>query len=316
MRPAAEEPESGTPVAIKEPPMEIDGRVMSAEEFVRYVENLEFEAPLPKQIFLHHTWKPTRETWNGKATILGMKAYYERQLWRDEQGRLHEGWNAGPHLFIADDGIWLFSDLRYDGVGVAGHNTGTRHIEMVGDYDNQLPSGATLSNTIAALGVLHERLGLDIQSLGFHRDLSTKSCPGRAVRKDWIIPQVAAWLEAYRQARGGSPLREMLAGLAPVEWVAPNSQAALSQAAKARGLLGAVSQEIPIEIDEQAYVVQFFVEALLVPANRWDQVQSLSEYESNPHGAELALTEGADGPRPVVAPPYDVAAPWVAADRD
>jgi len=72
---------------IKEPPMVIDGRVMSAAEFVKYVEELDLRSPLPNRIFLHHTWKPTLETWRGKSTILAMKAYYEKQLWQDYQGR-------------------------------------------------------------------------------------------------------------------------------------------------------------------------------------------------------------------------------------
>ena len=179
----AEDGGSGTGDVIKEPPMEIDGRVMTISEFVAYVEALDIPQPLPGRVFLHHTWKPTRESWRGHDTMLAMKAYYEEQLWQDRYGQWHEGWTAGPHLFVADDGIWLFSDLRYDGVGVYGHNIGTRHLEMVGNYDEQLPSGPTLENTVAALGILHEKLGLDVRELNFHRDFSTKSCPGWAVQK-------------------------------------------------------------------------------------------------------------------------------------
>jgi len=269
------------PEVIKEPPMEIVGQAMDADEFVRYVENLEFPLPLPNRIFLHHTWRPTRDGWRGMASILAMKDYYERQLWKDDEGQVHEGWTAGPHLFIADDGIWLFSDLRWDGVGVYGHNHRSRHVEMVGNYDSQLPCGAILRNTVVALGVLHERLGLDIDRLCFHRDYSSKSCPGWAVRKNWIIPRVAAWIEDYRRSREPIPgplrrsLTEMLKGLV----VPTNPNAALAKAGRARGLLGALSDEIPLEIDGQAYVVQFFAEALLTPLHQWRKVESLREHE-------------------------------------
>jgi hypothetical protein len=268
---------------IKEPPMQIDGRVMSADEFVAYIESLEMPPPLPTRIFLHHTWRPTRESWRGHDTILGMKAYYERQLWQDLQGRWHEGWTAGPHLFIADDGIWLFSDIRYDGVGVYGHNYRSRHIEMVGNYDEGMPSGATLLNTIAALGVLHERLGLDIRQLNFHRDFSTKSCPGWAVEKDWIIPQVETWIAAYRAHQGSemSSLRRTLVAMLGDLLVGANPLAALAKGAATRGMLGALTDEVPMEIDGKSYVVQFFADALLVPVNAWDQVQSLGEYEAS-----------------------------------
>jgi|GEM_PF-950451 len=267
---------------IKEPPMKIDGRVMGVDEFVRYVEGLEFAHPLPTRIFLHHTWKPTPETWRGRSTILGMKAYYEKQLWTDSQGRVHEGWTAGPHLFIAPDGIWLFTDLCQDGVGAYGHNYRTRHIEMVGDYDAALPSGAVLDQTVAALGILHERLGLDIRKLNFHRDFSNKSCPGRAVTKEWIIPKAAAWIENYRRQKVApeEALRQTLTKMIQKLLVAANPQTALSKEAATRGLLGALTNEIPMEIDDQGYVVQFFAQALLVPVNQWDKVRSLREYET------------------------------------
>jgi hypothetical protein len=294
---------------IKEPPMVIDGRCMSAEEFVRYVEGLAFEPPLPTRIFLHHTWRPTREQWRGRDTILAMKAYYERQLWQDSQGRWHEGWTAGPHLFIAEDGIWLFSDLRYDGVGVYGHNYRSRHVEMVGDYDVELPSGATLSNTIAALGILHERLGLDINALNFHRDFSSKSCPGAAVQKSWIIPQVAAWIESYRRAKEAPTpsLRQTLTRMIQDMLVHTEPSFALAKAGNQRGLVGAITDEIPMEIDNRGYVVQFFAEALLVPVNQWDKVQSLAEYErARSSEAPESLGTGAEGEiAPPPTDPYD-----------
>lgn len=269
------------PSAIKEPPMQIDGRVMTPDEFAAYVERLDFPDPLPNRIFLHHTWKPTVESWRGRSTIMAMKAYYEKQLWWDAQGRLHEGWTAGPHLFVAPDGIWLFSDLRFDGVGVYGNNYRSRHLEMVGDYDRVTPSGAVLDYSIAALGILHHRLGLDPKKLAFHRDFSTKSCPGWAVRKEWIIPQVEAWIAAYKRAREADQtnLRRALAAAIRDLLKSANPQAALAKEGERRGLLGAITNEIPMEIDDQGYLVQLFAEALLVPVNAWAQVQNLREYE-------------------------------------
>ncbi|MBC7235280.1 MAG: N-acetylmuramoyl-L-alanine amidase [Chloroflexi bacterium] len=290
----------GEPV-IKEPPMEIIGECLSADEFVRYVERLDFPDPLPTRIFLHHTWKPTPETWQGLSTILGMKAYYERQLWRDSQGRLHEGWTAGPHLFVAPDGIWLFSDLRYDGVGVYGHNYRSRHLEMVGDYDLVRPSGSILENSIVALGILHERLGLDIRRLNFHRDFSNKSCPGWAVTKEWIIPLVEEWIAAYRQGQHQDQtlLRQSLQRMIGDLLLPTNPQAALAKAGVGRGLLGAISHEVPMEIDDRGYIVQFFAEALLVPVHQWDKVQSLKEFEQRP--ARAVSRSGLD----LSAPPVD-----------
>ena len=296
---------------IKEPPMEIDGRVLTAQEFVSYVESLEFPSALPTRIFLHHTWRPTLDTWHGEETILGMKAYYERQLWTDSTGREHEGWTAGPHLFVADDGIWLFSDLRYDGVGAYGHNYRSRHLEMVGNYDAERPSGAVLNNTITALGILSERLVLDVQQLNFHRDYSTKSCPGWAVTKDWIIPQVAAWVEDYRGGReeDASALRQALVGIIDDLLQQPNPDAALAKESVTRGLLGALTSEIPMEIDGEAYVAQIFADALIVPMNEWDQVRSLREYERDARDSRLptdsAGSKGTENQARQLVPPSE-----------
>jgi len=276
---------------IKEDPMVIDGRVMTIEEFVTYCKGLEFEAPLPTRVFLHHTWRPTLASWQGLDSIMAMKAYYEKQQWTDSEGQIHEGWTAGPHIFVAEDGIWLFSDLRYDGVGVYGHNYRSRHIEMVGNYDNKLPSGAVLRNTVAVLGILHECLGLEIANLNFHRDFSTKTCPGSAVQKGWIIPQVESWIADYRASNEAeqSTLRQALVHMIRDLLVSTHPEFALAKNADSRGLLGALTHEIPMEIDNKGYIVQLFTEALIVEVNQWDRVQTLQEYEQ-----QIDLTESAD----------------------
>ncbi len=266
---------------VKEPPMEIIGKCLTAPEFVDYVEQLDFPEPRADRIFLHHTWKPTPETWKGYDTIQSMKAYYERQPWTDLDGSQHEGWTVGPHVFVAPDGIWLFSDLRWDGVGVLGHNFRTRHVEMVGDYDPAPPSGSILADTVAVLGILHERLGLSIHDLAFHRDFSTKTCPGIAVQKPWIQGLVQEWLVNYRRERAEKMAAARRAVTSRVEHllVQANPNFVLSKAATERGLVGPISHEIPLEIDNQAYVVQFFAEALLVPVPEWKNARSLKEYE-------------------------------------
>lgn len=290
---------------IKSPPMQIDGRCMSADEFVQYIEGLEMPDPLPTRFFLHHTWIPTRESWKGHSTLLAMKRHYEKQLWRDSQGRLREGWTVGPHVFVAKDGIWLFSDIRYDGVGVYGHNYLSRHLEMVGNYNDELPTGETLKNTIVALGVLHEKLGLDIRNLYFHRDFSSKSCPGWAMQKSWIIPQVERWIQEYRASRQPQvpPVDELASLRAALErlvadlLVDPDLESTLTSAAEQRGLVGALTQQIPVEIDEQGHMVQFFVEALLAPSHQQDEVLSLGEFEHARHsddGDEPAAPEAGE----------------------
>lgn len=277
---------------IKEKPIEIDGRVMTADEFAAFVETKSFGPVPPNRIFLHHTWRPTREQWKGRETLLAIKRNYEGYTWTDGQGQVHLGWTAGPHLFIADDGIWLFTDLAEDGVGVKGHNVGSLHVEMVGDYDQQLPDGPTLTNTVAALGALYNRLKLDPKDLLFHRDHSYKSCPGHMVTKEWIMPKVGGWIARYRgEAEAPLPepaeappieqmtLKEFAQSLADQHMAPINPNAALYKKGIELGLLGPLSDEISFEADGQAYIVQLFIDALVVPVGEWDQVKRLDDVE-------------------------------------
>jgi hypothetical protein len=61
--------------------------------------------------------------------------------------------------------------------------------------------------------------------------------------------------------------------------VSTNPDAALAQAGANRGLVGAVSDELRVDIDGEPHVAQFFAEALVVPEDRWDEVRSLREFE-------------------------------------
>ena len=160
--------------------------------FAEYVRDLAWHDPKPHRLFLHHTWKPTKAEWRGMATMDAMHRYYRQQVWYDAYGRKQIGWTVFPHLFVAEDGIWLMNDLRVDGAGVAGHNRGALHCELIGDYDRELPSGEALANMVVVLNTLLDVLA--IRTVEFHRDFSTKSCPGRAITKEWLGEQLAGEL--------------------------------------------------------------------------------------------------------------------------
>jgi len=168
--------------------MQIDGRCMSVEEFRQFVAGLTL-GPVT-MVVIHHTASPDEQKWaqygGGQYWLPRMKAYYETLKWTDAQGQVHIGWNAGPHLYIDDAGIWLFTPLTQDGVGVTGHNVGTRHIEIVGNYTDHVPAGKTLDNAVAAAAIVLRGAGLTAANLAMHRDLeSSTSCPGDALAARW-----------------------------------------------------------------------------------------------------------------------------------
>lgn len=236
---------------IQEPLMPVDGRKLTIKEFREHVAGLKFFAPAPTMVVLHHTYRPTPETWQGSTTIYAMRRTYNGTgyEWQDNLGKWHRGWSAGPHLFIAPDGIWLFSPMTAPGIHASSWNDKSIGVEMVGDYDAQRPGGAILEQTVAVLAILLRRLGLGIDALKFHREepYTFKSCPGNAVTHEWINPLVQA---AYDQETAGGELiseAEMQAAYEALqEIITPyNPKAFLPAQAKLKGYTPA-SDEIRI----------------------------------------------------------------------
>ena len=159
--------------------MDIINRCLSVEDFRQYIKEYYFGSEPANKLVIHHTWKPTQATWGGQKSIDGMKRYYEGK-----------GWNAGPHLFIAEEGIWLFSPMRKDGIHTAGLNHRSIGIEVVGDYDNELWSGSIKTNALNAIDILMKALNLTTKDIYFHRDVSSKTCPGLAITKEWLFSQL------------------------------------------------------------------------------------------------------------------------------
>jgi len=159
--------------------MDIINKRLNLHEFKDYVKDFDFGPKLPNKLVIHHTWRPTTETWRGSRSIQGLKNYYERKEWP-----------AGPHLFVADDGIWLFSTMRKDGIHAGNLNSLSIGIEIVGDYDNKTWDGQTKYNALGVIKVLMDKLILQRNQIFFHRDVSAKSCPGNAITKEWLFAEL------------------------------------------------------------------------------------------------------------------------------
>ena len=160
--------------------MEIVNRRLSLGEFRAYVSTYDFGTLPAHRLVIHHTWKPTKENWAGQRSIDGLKAYYEKKQWP-----------AGPHLFVAEDGIWLLSPMSQDGIHAGKLNPRSIGIEVVGDYDHELWSGQTKANVLGAIKALMGQLGILEGQIFFHRDVSPKTCPGSAITKEWLFGELA-----------------------------------------------------------------------------------------------------------------------------
>jgi hypothetical protein len=173
------------------------GACLTPADWATYLRGYKWGNLKPTRLVLHHTYRPTTEQWQGLRSMRGMQRFYAGK-----------GWSAAPHVYAAPDGIWLFTPLRDVGVHAGTGNGGQRAgwysigLEMVGDFDEHVPSGPVWDHALAVMGGLSAALGIaPRQLISFHRDYTNqKSCPGHAVTKEWVWGEVERWLAAHAEA--------------------------------------------------------------------------------------------------------------------
>ena len=174
----------------------IVGLSFDPDSFDTYCKSLSWPTWRPSFVVLHNTGTPNlsqRPQGFTRQHIDNLVSYY-----RDEQH-----WTAGPHLFVDDKQIWVFTPLTTTGRHSPSWNTVSWGVEMLGNYMTDLfNSGRGLkvqNNAVAAIATLHATLGLDPDGLRLHRTdpLTThRDCPGDHVDRAAFVAAVKARLAA------------------------------------------------------------------------------------------------------------------------
>lgn len=213
------------------------GQGLSADEFSAYVQSYHFGTIPPDFIVLHHSAVPSA-TWArggpGDVWDAGEAGLSEDQIKRRRKAKLdglrefyrtERGWDRGPHLFIDDRYIWLFTPMFNEGIHAMWGNQfrdaqGREHysvgIEVIGDYTNVRwpePVARLVGHCVATL---RRRLGtFDLRYLypngspgmikvngvprcahperltwggiSSHRDYNKPECPGAAITEEFYI---------------------------------------------------------------------------------------------------------------------------------
>ena len=161
----------------------------SADEFDDYCHSLQWTAWRPSFIVLHNTASPSlAQRPNG---LTDQHIHNLVEFYRDTQK-----WKAGPHLFIDDHQIWVFTPLTVSGTHSPSWNKLSIGVEMLGDFDveafNSGRGAKVRDNAVAALATLHAVLGIDSHTMRLHREdpLTTHACPGTNVHKSEVIQAV------------------------------------------------------------------------------------------------------------------------------
>lgn len=178
----------------------IVARGFAPTPFIDYVNALTFPQWRPKKIVLHNTYIPSLALWKqvgAQQYLRNLEKYYRDKL----------EWSAGPHLFIDDRAIWVFTPLTTPGVHSPSYNHNAWGVETVGDYDREPLLPETRNNVTSALATLMEAMGLDPrEDLVLHKEdpaTDHKGCPGKHIVKPEMI---AAVVEKLAKRRGGDHL--------------------------------------------------------------------------------------------------------------
>ena len=181
--------------------MNIVGKQLTPAEFAAYVEEIKLGSAGWKPAFIvrHNTGSPTLAQRPAGLTpqhLLNLADYYDGL-----------GWHAGPHLFVDDVHISVFSSLLHPGVHSPSWNNVSFGVEQLGDFgveDYNTGRGlAVQKNAVAAFAVLSHFAGIDSHSMRdhyedpktTHRDCPGKSCAdGKAAFIDAVHDYIVAHL--------------------------------------------------------------------------------------------------------------------------
>ena len=203
------------------------GQGLTAAQFAAYVPSYAFGRIPPDFIVLHHTAIPSTlaarypsgAVWDsGETALSSNQIYAKRKKQLDALKTYYHqtlGWDRGPHLFIDDKWIWLFTPMNAVGIHAKEGNSytdpnGKLHysigIEVLGYYEHVVWPEAVAANVAAACQALSQRLNIALEyrpgplhtpiaharSLSSHRDYNKPGCPGAAITEAYYTQAVQA----------------------------------------------------------------------------------------------------------------------------
>lgn len=145
------------------------------------------------QIHIHHTWKPDKKDYKGEETIRAIWRYHTRQ----------NGWiDIGYHFEVDPDGtIWDGRPLDINPASIKGHNKGAVAIAIIGNFDEEQLVSPQREAVIKLIMTIQDVLGLTNEDIIFHREYSSKTCPGKNIDKQEFLEWINAWRRSLKEKR-------------------------------------------------------------------------------------------------------------------
>ena len=189
----------------KPKPIEIVKRRFTPEGFAKYVKTAVVPELMksghwrPSFIVLHHTGVPSINQRPSGFTTDNMQAlahYYG----------VNQKWRTGPHVFVDQNGIWVFTRLTRRGTHSPSWNRVAWGIEQLGNFITESyveGDGAKVrDNAIAAVAILCVARGFNAKGLRFHKDdpkTTHKDCPGDTCVNSDVLTKIEDGINDWRK---------------------------------------------------------------------------------------------------------------------
>ena len=222
------------PLTLGEAAFRYIGKGLTGPEFAAYAQSYNFGSVPPDQLIIHNTyipdasWAPVsanQSTWwdRNESGLTISQIYAKRQQQLDAVMRYYRdtyGWDRGPHLFIDNIWIWLFTPMYDIGIHAKEGNSyrdGRGHlhyslgIETVGHFATHgWPSGMQQLLRVAVQALRrrlqtfeivyksapHHHPELHQGSIAFHNDYNKAACPGGYITPAYAIPILSSEVSA------------------------------------------------------------------------------------------------------------------------
>lgn len=165
-------------------------RILTVDELIQ-----ELEKYTHKELHVHHTWKPNHVDWKAKPD-----PYY----WQESMRKYHiknNGWaDIGQHVTLLPDGRFITGrDFSATPASIQGYNVGAFAVEMFGNFDKGHDTfGGAQKQAMITLARWFYNKGRYIR---FHRENSSKTCPGSSIDKEEFMKEVKNlkqhWAQKY-----------------------------------------------------------------------------------------------------------------------
>lgn len=109
-----------------------------------------------------------------------------RRLESIRQGHIGRGWaDIGYHYAIDPAGrVWQGRPMALQGAHVADQNQQNLGIVVLGNFENQAPSGQALEALDRLIAIEMRRFRIGITEIRTHREMASTACPGRNLQRE------------------------------------------------------------------------------------------------------------------------------------